>query len=223
MLTPPSLEELLASAVCAVVGRVAGNLVRWMVPFAGFGSWTYPSLCTTSEKEGLVAGAALATSSIDSSPPEPSIDGVCVEVGVGVKLDDGWGNLRWREDNLSWRAMISSPCCPTSAVSALTARSSVWYLPPQAIVPSPSNPRAWSIIFRIPAGVFDSTDPVGEASGTVLPDLMSSRLSNMDPVVLLCRGAEDDENPRAAKNAFFSAIILSIRAKNASVLWVCVS
>src|SRR5437868_2266525 len=73
--------------------------------------------------EGLVAGAALATSSVDSSPPEPSVNDSCVEVGVGVKLDNGGGNL-WRpEDNLSWRAMISSPCCPTSAVSALTPLS----------------------------------------------------------------------------------------------------
>ena len=80
MLTPPSLEELLASAVCVVVG-IVGSLVRWVIPFTGFGSWTYPSLCTTSEKEGLVAGAALATSSIDSSPPEPSVADVCMEVG----------------------------------------------------------------------------------------------------------------------------------------------
>src|SRR5205807_6087963 len=97
MLTPPSLEELLASAVCVVVGRIVGSLVRWMVPFTGFGSWTYPSICTTSEKEGLVAGAFLATSSMDSSPPEPSVGDACVTVGVGVGLDDGGGNLRWRE------------------------------------------------------------------------------------------------------------------------------
>src|SRR5205807_8264119 len=191
MLSPPSLEELLASVVGVVVGMTVGSLVCWTALLTGFGSSTYPNLCTTSEKEGLVAGAALATSSIDSSPPEPSVTDVCVGVGVGVELDDGGGNLRWREDNLSWRAMISSPCCLTSAVNALTARSSVWYLAPQAMVPSPSNPRAWSIILRIPAGVSDSTDPVGEANGTVLPDRMSSRLSSMDPVVLLCRGAED--------------------------------
>src|SRR5207302_6911727 len=142
-----------------------------------------PSLCTTSEKEGLVAGAALATSSVNSSPPEPSVTDVCVEAGAGVELDDGGGNLRRREDNLSWRAMISSPCCPTSAISALTARSNVWNRPPIAMMLSlPSNPQAWSITLRIPAGVSDSTDPVGEVSGTVLPDLMSSRLSSMDHV-----------------------------------------
>src|SRR5205807_4000871 len=189
-----------------------------------FGSSMYPNLCTTSEKEGLVAGAALATSSIDSSPPEPSVDSVCVEVGVGVELDDGGGNLWRREDNLSWRAMISSPCCPPSAVSALTARSNVWNLPPIAMMLSiPSSPLAWSITLRIPAGVSDSIDPIGETSGTVLPDLMSSRLSSMDPVVLLCRGAEDDENPRSARNALFSAIASSIRAKKASVRAGCVS
>src|SRR5437868_500428 len=52
---------------------------------------------------------------------------------------------------------------------------------------------------------------------------MSSRLSNMDPVVLLCRGAEDDVNPRSTKNALFSAIASFIRAKKASVLSGCVS
>src|SRR5207302_4017655 len=154
----------------------------------GFGSWTYPSFCTTSEKEGLVAGVALVTSSIDSFPPEPSVNDVCVEVGVGVKLDDGGGNLRRREDNLSWRAIISSPCCPTNAVSALTARSSVWNRPPIAMMLSiPSSPLAWSITLRIPAGVSDSTDSFGEACGTVLPYLLSSRLSSMVPVVLICR------------------------------------
>src|SRR5437868_14312037 len=51
---------------------------------------------------------------------------------------------------------------------------------------------------------------------------MSSRLSSIDPVVLLCRGV-DDENPRAAKNAIFSAIASSIRARKASVLSGCVS
>src|SRR5207253_4938837 len=102
MLTPLSLEELLAAVVCGLVGRIVGSLVRWAVPFTGFGSWAYPSLCTTSEKEGLVAGAALATSSIDSSPPEPSVDGVCVGVGVGVKLDDGGEVLGQRVDNSSW-------------------------------------------------------------------------------------------------------------------------
>src|SRR5207302_251763 len=111
-----------------------------------------------------------------------------------------------------------------SAVSALTARSSTWNLPPTAMILSiPSSPWARSITFRIPAGVFDSTDPVGEANGTVLPDRMSSRLSSMDPVVLLCRGEEDDENPRATKNALFLAIASSIRARKASVLSGCVS
>src|SRR5207302_3145250 len=129
-----------------------------------------------------------------------------------------------RDDNAAWRAMISYPCCLINAVSALTARSNVWNRPPIAMMLSiPSNPRAWSITLRIPAGVSDSTDPVGEASGTVLPDLMSSRLSSMDAVVLLCRGAEDDENPRSAKKALFSAITSSIRAKKASVLSGCVS
>src|SRR5205807_4196763 len=171
MLSPPSLEELLASVVGVVVGMTVGSLVCWTALLTGFGSSTYPNLCTTSEKEGLVAGAALATSSIDSSPPEPSVPNVCVEAGVGVVLDDGGGNLRRREDNLSWRAMISSPCCPTSAVSALTARSSVWNLPPMAMMLSiPSNPGARSFIPRISAGVSDSTDRLGEASGTVLLD-----------------------------------------------------
>src|SRR5207302_7192541 len=119
-------------------------------------------------KEGLVAGAALATSSIDSSPPGPSVDDACVEVGVLVELDGGGGNLWRREDNLSWRAMISSPCSPTSAVSALTARSSVWNLPPIAMMLSiPSIPLAWSITPRIPAGVSDSTDPVVDPRVTV--------------------------------------------------------
>src|SRR5205807_2666113 len=117
------------------------------------------------------------------------------------------GNLRRREDNLSWRAMISSPCCPTSAVNALTARSSVWNLPPIAMMLSiPSNPLALSIILRMPLGVADSSDPVGEANGTVLPDRMSSRLSSMDPVVLRLQGTEDDDIPHAVRKAWFSAI-----------------
>src|SRR5437868_610023 len=96
----------------------------------------------TSEMEGLaVVGVTLAISSIDSIPPELSVDDICVDIGGGVELDNGGGNLRPREDNLSWRAMISSPCCPTSVTNTLTARSSVWNLPPIAMMLSiPSNP-----------------------------------------------------------------------------------